>query len=101
MTVIDWVLTQVDAYGLAAVIGVLAVVFVAAWCLLGITLHAVEEYRLRRVETRAIVDLEREETAWEAADIKRGVAAAENYANHPHIRAAWNQLPAPKERGNA
>lgn len=99
MTVIDWVLMQVDAYGLPTVIGVLAVVFVAGWCLLGITLFAVGGYRLRRVETKAIAALEREETAWEAADIARGLAAAENYANHPHIRAAWNQLPAPKESG--
>lgn len=101
MTVIDWYFAQVDEHGLAAVLGVLAVIYVAGWCLLGITLFAVDGHRTRRAETKAIAALEREETAWEAADIARGLTTVENYANDPKVRATWAHMPAPKERGNA
>lgn len=100
MTVIDWVLMQVDAYGLPTVIGVLAVVCVAGWCLLGVVLHTVDGCRLRRAETRAIADLGEEEPAWED-DPVHGLAAAEAYANNPAVRAAWAHKPAPKEGGHA
>ena len=101
MTVTDSFFAQVDAHGLTTVIGVLAVACTAVWCLLGIALHTADEYRTRRAERQAIADLNAEEAAWEAADIARGLAVAENYANHPHVRATWAHMPAPKEGGPA
>lgn len=101
MTVIDWYLNLLDEYGLTVVLTVQALAVVALWCVAGIALFAVDEYRLRRAEQRAMAALEAEDAAWEACDIERGLTAAEAYANDPQTRAVWQHLPAPKEGGNA
>ena len=95
-----WYLNLLDEHGLTAVLAVQAAALIALGCVAGVVLHTVEEYRLRRAEERAMAELEAED-AWESLDIERGLAAALEYANNPRVRAAWNQMPAPKEGGNA
>jgi len=101
VTAVDLFADLVAEHGLTAVMAVLAVGCVAVWCLLGVVLFALKEYRIRRAERKALADLKAEEAAWETFDIERGLAAAVAYANDPDIRAVWAHLPAPKGGGNA
>lgn len=80
----DWYVGQLAEHGLTVFLGVQAVILVALWCTTGIALFALEQHRIHRAEQ---------------ARTQYGIRIAENYANNPAVRAAWEQEPAPKENG--
>ncbi|HEY6115456.1 MAG TPA: hypothetical protein VI172_05810 [Candidatus Dormibacteraeota bacterium] len=84
--VADWYVNQLAEHGLTVFLGVQAVIVVALWCTTGLAFHAIEERRARRDEQ---------------ARTQYGIRIAENYANNPAVRAAWEHEPAPKENGHA
>jgi hypothetical protein len=82
----DWYVNQLAEHGLTVFIGVQACILLALWCTAGIALFAHKQRQARRTAER---------------QAQYGIRVAENYANNPAVRAAWEHEPAPKENGHA
>jgi type II secretory pathway component PulK len=72
--VADWYVGQLAEHGAAVFIAVHTVLLVAVWCAAGLVFRAHEQRQARRSQEQ---------------QTQYGIRIAENYANNPAVRAAW------------